>query len=323
MNSYCRSCKTQTASENEKIVKTKKKKKRWLASSNCAVCGSVKNSFIKDPPEVVEAKELHRPVIKKFIKRRIIMKGLDNLWAADLLIMKQFARENNWYKYILNVIDCFSKFVWAEPLKKKDGAVVTTAFERILDRAIKDGHTTPDLLHTDKGTEFKNKSFNNMLKKHSIKIYHTESEEKSAIIERYHRTLNNKLRVKFEVRNSHKWYDVLQELTDEYNKHDYHRTIKMRPTDVNKSNESDLLKMYQDLESKVPRKKPKFKIGDRVRITAHKVVFRNKYKQNWTSEIFVITQILNTKPVTYEIEDLKGEEVIGGFYERELRKTEF
>ena len=251
------------------------------------------------------------------------MKGLDNLWTADLLIMKQFARENNWYKYILNVIDCFSKFVWCEPLKKKDGADVTAAFGRIIKKAKKDGHTTPSLLHTDKGTEFKNKPFNDLLKKHKIKLYHTESEEKSAIVERYHRTLNEKLKVKFQVRNSNKWYDVLQELTDEYNKHDYHRTIKMRPVDVNKSNESEVLEIYKELESRVPRKKPKFNVGDRVRITANKDVFRNKYKQNWTSEIFVITQVLNTKPVTYKIKDLEGGEVIGGFYERELQKTEF
>jgi len=321
MHSYCRTCKTNTGSENTKTVKTKNK--RWLATSKCIVCGGVKNSFVKEPPVVMEAKELHSPVVKKFVKRRIVTKGIDDLWAADLLIMKQYAKENKWYKYILNVIDTFSKFVWSEPLKKKDGADVTAAFERIIKRAKSDGHTTPNLLHTDKGLEFKNRPFNNMLKKYDIKMYHTESEEKSAIIERYHRTLNEKLKVKFQVRNSHKWYDILQEVTDEYNRHDYHHTIKMRPVDVNRVNESEILQLYRELENKIPRKKAKFDIGDRVRITAKKDVFANKYKQNWTSEIFVITQVLNTRPVTYKIADLNGEDIIGGFYEKELRKTVF
>jgi len=294
-----------------------------LATSKCIVCGGVKNSFVKEPPVVMEAKELHSPVVKKFVKRRIVTKGIDDLWAADLLIMKQYAKENKWYKYILNVIDTFSKFVWSEPLKKKDGADVTAAFERIIKRAKSDGHTTPNLLHTDKGLEFKNRPFNNMLKKHGIKMYHTESEEKSAIIERYHRTLNEKLKVKFQVRNSHKWYDILQEVTDEYNRHDYHHTIKMRPVDVNRVNESEILQLYRELENKIPRKKAKFDIGDRVRITAKKDVFANKYKQNWTSEIFVITQVLNTRPVTYKIADLNGEDIVGGFYEKELHKTAF
>ena len=321
MDLYCRTCKTNTASENIKTVKTKNK--RWLATSNCVICGSVKNSFIKDSPQVLEAKELHKPVVKKFIKRRIVTKCIDDLWAADLLIMKQYAKENRWYKYVLNVIDTFSKFVWSEPLKKKDGSDVTLAFEKIIKRAINDGHTTPKLLHTDKGTEFKNKPFNALLKKYNIKMYHTESEEKSAIIERYHRTLNEKLKVKFQVRNSHKWYDILQDVTDEYNKHDYHHTIKMRPVDVNKNNESDLLQMYNELDSKIPRKKAKFDIGDRVRITVKKVVFGNKYKQNWTTEIFTIAQVLNTRPVTYKIADQNGEEIAGGFYEKELHKTDF
>lgn len=92
MELYCKTCKLNTPSKNVKTVKTKNK--RWLATANCTVCGSVKNSFIKEPPEVIEAKELHKPVIKKFIKRRIVTKGIDDLWAADLLIMKQYACDN-------------------------------------------------------------------------------------------------------------------------------------------------------------------------------------------------------------------------------------
>ncbi|XP_054257068.1 uncharacterized protein LOC128982054, partial [Macrosteles quadrilineatus] len=158
-------------------------------------------------------------------------------------------------------------------LKLEYGSLsLTTAFEKIIKRANSDGHEAPKLLHTDKGTEFKNKPFNNMLRRHNIKLYHTESEEKSAIIERYHRTLNEKLKVKFQVRQSHKWYDILQEVTDEYNQHDYHHTIKMRPVEVNKDNEADLLKMYIEREHKI-RKNSKFDLGDRVRITTKKDVW--------------------------------------------------
>lgn len=320
MDLYCRTCRKNTGSENTKTVKTKNK--RWLANATCVVCGGVKSSFIKESPEVLEAKELHKPVVGKFVKRRIVTKGIDDLWAADLLIMKQYARENKWHKYILNVIDTFSKFVWSEPLKNKDGTDTTAAFEKIIKRAKTDGHTTPKLLHTDKGTEFKNKPFNSMLRKFDIKLYHTESEEKSAIIERYHRTLNEKLKVIFHVRSSHKWYDVLQQVTDEYNS-DYHHTIKMRPVDVDKSNEAKLVELYRERGNEIPRGKPKFDIGDRVRISAKKGVFGNKYKQNWTSEIFIVTQVLNTRPTTYRISDQSGEDIIGGFYEKELHKTVF
>lgn len=102
-----------------------------------------------------EAKELHRRVIKKFDKRRIITKGIDDIWAADLLIMNQYSRQNSGYCYIFNVIDTFSKFLFAIPLKKKSGQEVAVAFEKML----KDSKRTPTKLHVDRGKEFVNKDF--------------------------------------------------------------------------------------------------------------------------------------------------------------------
>jgi len=134
------------------------------------------------------AKELHKPVRIHSKKRPIITKGIDDLWAADLIILKQYSEENNGYAYLLNVIDTFSKFVWAAPIKKKDGATVSKAFEKIIKSAKSQNHKTPNLLHTDKGLEFENKHFKNLLDKYNIKMYHTHNLEKSAIIERFNRT---------------------------------------------------------------------------------------------------------------------------------------
>ena len=82
-----------------------------------------------------EAKELHRRVVTKFKKRKIITRGIDDLWAADLLIMKQYSRQNKGYKYILNVIDTFSKYMFLEPLKTKTGKEVADAFKKIIKRS--------------------------------------------------------------------------------------------------------------------------------------------------------------------------------------------
>ena len=65
------------------------------------------------------AKELHKPARIHFKKRPIITKGIDDLWAADLIILKQYSEENNGYAYLLNVIDTFSKFVWRLQSKRK------------------------------------------------------------------------------------------------------------------------------------------------------------------------------------------------------------
>ena len=76
------------------------------------------------------AKELHKPVRTHFRKRSILTKGIDDLWAADLIDMKKYSGEDEGYVYLLNVIDTFSKFSWAHPIKKKDGVSVSKAFEK-------------------------------------------------------------------------------------------------------------------------------------------------------------------------------------------------
>jgi len=81
--------------------------------------------------KILLAKELHKPVRKHFEKRSILIKGIHDLWAADLIDMKKFSKENKGYMYILNVIDTFSKFAWAIPVTSKDGVTVSKAFEKI------------------------------------------------------------------------------------------------------------------------------------------------------------------------------------------------
>lgn len=268
------------------------------------------------------ANELHKPVRKKFVKRHIYTLGIDDLWAADLIVMKKYSNENEDYCYMFNIIDTFSKFAWSIPLKKKDGHTVSTAFENVIKKTKSDGHSPPKLLHTDKGTEFRNKKFKEVLKKYNIKMYHTENEEKSAIIERFNRTLNHKMRIRFEVRGNKKWIDILNDLIHEYNFNDIHRSIKMKPNEVNKNNENTIFHtLFPTIENATGT--VKFKIGDRVRITKFKHKFHNKYDPNWTREIFTVNQILQTNPVTYKIKDSNNEVIEGSFYTLELQKSEF
>lgn len=235
--------------------------------------------------------------------------------------MKNYEKENDGYGYMLNVIDTFSKFAWALPLKKKDGKNVTKAFEKIIEKAKSQNHNAPNLLHTDKGLEFENKMFKEFLKSHQIKMYHTQNEEKSAIIERFNRTLNEKMKIHFEVRNNKKWIDILEDLIHEYNFKDFHRSIGMIPVQVNKNNEDEVLvRLFRNQKAS---QKVKFSLGDRVRITRFKKTFGNKYDAKWTREIFVVSGILPTNPITYKIKDLNDEEIEGSFYAQELQKTEF
>ena len=96
--------------------------------------------------------------------------------------------------------------------------------------------------------------------------------------------------------------------------HTVHRTIKMKPIDVTYDS-------YAEYNVDSNEKDPKFKIGDHVRISKYKNILAKGYTPNWSEEVFVISKIKNTAPCTYVISDLKGEEIVGTFYEKELQKT--
>ena len=219
-----------------------------------------------------KALELHRGVRKTFKTRRIITQGIDDLWGADLLILNKCNKENKGFKYLLNVIDCFSKYSWSVALKTKKAYDVADAFEQIL----KNSSRTPRLLHVDRGKEFWNSIFKKLLKNYNIEMYHTYSEVKSSIVERFNRTLNEKMKIQFEINKNHKWLGILPEILSEYNDKNVHRTIGRPPSKVTKENEGEIFERMYPLK-KFTLDTPTFKVGDRVRISRKKFMFSNKY----------------------------------------------
>ena len=109
------------------------------------------------------------------------------------------------------------------------------------------------------------------------------------------------------------YIDKLDDIVDEYN-NTYHTTIKMKAIDVKNNT-------YINTSKEINDKDPKFKVGDRVRISKYKNIFAKGYMPNSSEEVFVIKKVKNTVPWTYVINDLNGEEIIGAFYEKELQKT--
>lgn len=263
----------------------------------------------------VVVKELHRPARRNYQRRHVKILGLDETWQADLVDMQEYARENKGYKYLLTVIDIFSKFSWALPLKSKRGKDVADAMESLF----KQGRV-PKNLHTDKGTEFYNSNFNNLMKKFNVHLYSTYSNLKASICERFNRTLKNKMWMRFSLQGNYKWFDILPNFLTEYN-NTKHRTIKMKPRDVTAMNEKQLFQdVYKQFKYK-SLKPSKFKVNDRVRISKFKHVFEKGYTPNWTTEIFTITHVMATSPVTYKLKDYRDQPIAGGFYEQELAKV--
>lgn len=257
--------------------------------------------------------ELHRPARRNFKRRRVIMKGVDDLWQADLVEMQPYAVFNNGYRYLLVVIDTFSKYAWVRPCKTKTGPDVTNAFQSILKLG-----RIPKNLHTDNGGEFYNKHFKLLMDKFKINLYSTFSVMKASIVERLNRTLKEKMWKLFSLQGNYKWQNILPKIVSEYN-NTKHSKIKMTPVQVNKTNEKMLLKtVYNNIKIAGPAK---LKPNDLVRISKYKNLFEKGYTPNWSTEVFRISRVKITNPVTYLLEDLQNQPISGGFYEFELQKT--
>ena len=233
----------------------------------------------------------------------------DNIWGADLADKQLLSKFNKGFRFLLCVIDIFSKYAWVFHLKDKKGISIVNAFQIIL----KECNRKPNKIWVDKGSEFYSNSFKKWLQDNDIVMYSTNNEGKSAIAERFIRTLKNKIYKYMTSISKNVYIDKLDDIVKKYN-NTYHTSIKMKPIDVKDNT-------YINFKKEVNDKNPKFKVGNHVRIFKYKNIFAKGYMPNWSEEIFVISKIKNTLPWTYVLNELNGKEVIGTFYENELQKT--
>ena len=157
-----------------------------------------------------------------------------------------------------------------------------------------------------------------LLEKNNITLYSTENEEKSSVCERWNRTIKTKMWKQFTVQGNTVYLDILPKILEQYN-NTKHSPIKMTPVEASKKKNENTVyfNLYGDMEQLLS--KPKFKIGDKVRISKYKrKVFDKGYTPNWTEEIFLVDKIQSTNPITYRLKDLNNEEIQGSFYEPEL-----
>ena len=256
------------------------------------------------------ADELHKPIIKNFEKRKVYSQFKDNIWGVDLADMQSLSRKNKGIEYLLCVIDLYSKYAFVIPLKDKKGISILNAFNKL----IKQYNRKPNKIWVYQGGEFYNNIFKKWLSDNDIIMYSTYNEGKSVVAERFIRTLKSKLYKHMTAIGKNVYYDVLDYVVNKYN-NTKHSTIKMKPTDVRDNNNK---RVYIDEHNK---KRSRFKVGDRVRISKFKNIFAKGYTPNWSKEIFIVDKINDTVPYTYNLKDLNDGEIIGNFYDQELQKT--
>lgn len=261
-------------------------------------------------------KELHKQARRNFRRRRVIIKNLNDLWQADLVEMIPYAKFNKGYRYILVVINTFSKYVWVQPVQRKSAKDVTFAMQTIL----KEVKNTPKNIQTDMGKEFFNQDFKKLMEEYKINHYSTFSNLKASIVERVNRTLKNIMWKRFSLQGNYKWLEILKETVLKYN-NTKHKTIGLKPVEVDENNENKILKHAYTFPKTVDPKNPKFKKHDFVRISKFREAFSKGYTPNWSNEIFQINEVKLTNPRVYLLKDAKNEIIQGAFYEEELQKV--
>lgn len=318
---------------------------------------------------------LHKPTRRKFKRLPVVVKGVGEQLQMDLLDLHNFAEDNEMMfkmpgksrasktlmKYILVIIDVFSKKAWAYPLPNKEGGVLKMVLTKFLERYKKEekqtngGRTFPRKIQTDKGSEFLNSEVQNLFKKTGIDYFQTDNPEtKASIVERFNRTLMSyinkyytyeyqKLKEKDEKKQKRKkdgeggdwrvpnrWVDVLDDTVENYNNR-YHRSIDRAPNEVNYENEIDVIafmnsqacteKSKQILDEKKPKSAP-FKVGEKVLINIYASKFRKGYTKQWRDEVYeIVERIYENGKYMFKLRDLDGEPLRGRFYHYELQKV--
>ena len=189
-----------------------------------------------------------------------------------LLISHLLSKHNNNYKFILTVIDIFTKYAWAISFKNKSGLFITKGFKTILSEASQGGSENPQVcsesrkpekLCVDRGSEFYNKTFKPLFKEYETKLYSTYSDLKAVFIERFNRTLLHIINKPMFINGDGNWVKILNDAVITYN-NKIHSTINMTPVDA--SNNPDKVKYYVKSTKATPKGKPgyaQFKVDDR------------------------------------------------------------
>jgi len=249
----------------------------------------------------------HKLPTRNFKRRKIIVGGIDVMWQADLVDVQKIKYQNSHNNYILTVIDCFSKYAWAEPIKNKTAVQTYQAFKNIIEKSGR----TPQKLIVDGGNEFKGQC-KKYLEGLGINLFISESDLKASLVERFNRTIKERIWRMFTFNKNKKYIENLQDLLYNYN-NSYHSSIKNKPSAINKSNEFQTFKNLYGYDIK---KGPKdliefrFKKGDYVRSVIPKSLFEKGYTIKWTEDIFIINETIPSHPPTYTIITLHGDIIL-------------
>lgn len=266
----------------------------------------------------IEAFSRTRPLRKIYPRPAYILHAPYYSWCTDLVEMEHKG-SNKGYRYILVLLDQFSRKVALSPLKRKNKELTKIALEKAVKRLSNNYKNVAHFLTSDGGGEFGSRHVLNYLKRHGIQHRVITTGMKSSLCERFNLSLERWLYKAMTLKKSKVWWNLLPRFETMYNRKKHSVTL-FAPERVNSKNASEVFRnAYRRLVKKLPRKKPVFDVGDTVRIAEKHNIFQKKYKPLFSKEIYRVVKVQNTFPiVTYRVATLTGTEVQKTFVSQEL-----
>lgn len=280
---------------------------------------SVTEEQVKDFLSKQNVFTLHKDRRFNFKRNRVLALYKDYGWEADLIDMQAYAEENEGHKYILVVIDIFTKFCWLRAIKTKTPAAVCEAFSDIFSSSKR----VPHRLRTDRGNEFQSRVNEKFYRDHDI-LYFTSTNQtvKCSIVERLNRTLKSRFFRYFSSKGHHRYMDVLHDFEDNYNT-SYHRSIRMTPTEAcdadpklvfsNIYGGKSLDQLFAEKEVPVAEE------GDIVRLRYPKDTFDKSYLSTFTDQTATVDKVIKKPVPLYSLRDYKNKVMPQNFYKHEVQ----
>ena len=265
--------------------------------------------YLKRLFDQLDVPSKHAPRRKKFKRRKTKVHGPFNTYQMDIVDYRSFEYQNNRYRYILTIIDCFTRYAYAIPLKLKDAENTSKAVLEFLNQL----NTVPKFIYSDAGLEFTNNLVQHIFKERGIMHFILRHAHKASIVERFNRTLKTALQMHFTASGSDKWVGKpLNSILKNYN-NKYHRSIKMAPSQVTLSNFRDVYKtLYPEKSTRLLCKLEK---DDLVRIALDKDIFAKGYRQNFSDDIYKVVKSISTDTVCYYVVKSPKGELLNKYYQ--------
>ena len=253
---------------------------------------------MKDKIKIIIDEIYSKPPKKNYPTNKIVYNHIDEIWSIDLADMIDYKISNNkGFRYIFVIIDNFSKYLWAIPLKNKYSQTITNEFSNILTTSKR----KPLKIESDRGSEFYNTVFQNLMKSKNIHHYSRFTDKGPSIAERVIRTIRNLLKKPVFEKGNADWLSELTSVIKQYN-NTIHSSTKMTPIQASKKSNKKLV--YSNLQDKRVKQQPKFKLGQLVRTADIKRVFSKGDSTNWSCKLYTITEIIHDTIPSYRIDYL-------------------